>query len=833
MLISALPPLLLALGLFCALWPWAGRYDDRPWIRLTATMVLTSAVIVLLTVGLGALHLLGRTSLALAALTVIGLLILGTRFFRRPAGAALTTGHDRCPPSWWTRWTGLPALGRSSWTIAGLVAGVYFLVALISALIPPYGWDTHVYHLTIIFQAAQTGALDIFPFPGPQFYFPFAGEMHSLWAFLLSGPGPDSWRLTGSALLPFGLTFGAAAGAAATALGFERSLRWLVPGALLAPVVLIQPLSGYVDLPFAAFTMAAFAFALLAAREGRFGHWVGLTLAAGLALATKLAFLYYALPVAVVLLARPAIGALFGHGMKRAALRLGLLLLLFALPAGFWLGRNWILFGNPFYPTALKIAGLSLFKGPVAIQPNLMQQAWFVPNTISWLRYPFFETSHGTPTYTLENGFGPLFAAGVLANLAGLVWALIRRRWDQLRWLLALPLTVLCWLKISPYQEPRYIIAAHGFGLLALAWWSELIPEEARWPRWLFHGTATLAIAFGTLGGLGSLGPDLEPQVREWRAGRNSPEQYIRSQYGVAGEAMNALSAPEWRGKTITFPDATFIAPLFGWHGRNRVVYAAFTQDPPVGSTPRVVSYPAWRHFLREEKVDGLLVWRPWWGDEGNRQAEEWIGQHPEEFQLVRTFGEGDGARARLYRFTPSGGGQAPEPLSELDDPAAWQLEFQTGAESRRGPRQQGPGLRIDFQFKTRENDYLDYRAALGQGDWSVARYLSFDISAPPSSTLMFLYLKDQDPRESCRFRIDLRDLPGPTTRLRLDLADPDRATPGFDIKKVAEIHIVLDDYDDDLTGSGAVEVGRFRIESADVPASPAKTGAGDLGKGR
>ena len=77
--------------------------------------------------------------------------------------------------------------------------------------------------------------------------------------------------------------------------------------------------------------------------------------------------------------------------------------------------------------------------------------------------------------------------------------------------------------------------------------------------------------------------------------------------------------------------------------------------------------------------------------------------------------------------------------------------------------------------------------------------------------TVLFVYLKHQDPTEACRFRIDLPALgPGPHS-VSLDLAAPDWRSPGFSIAQVAYLHLVIDDLNDADAGAGTLRVSDFR----------------------
>ncbi|MEW6363557.1 MAG: hypothetical protein AB1714_02840 [Acidobacteriota bacterium] len=865
---AVLLPSVLFVALLVSIYPWTLHYDKRPTVRFLTTMVLASAFIVISQVALSqALHrgyVLAVTLVTIAALAlgrVTYRLIARSRDGRRePAALALPTGTVKS--SWMASWSA--RVGLAPPTLVGVALGLvtalaYAALVGIVAIVPPYGWDTLVYHLTDVFYAIQTASLDIFPYPSRHFYFTKVGELHSLWFYLLAGPSERSLAAVVIGLIPFGLTAGLGVRAAAEALGLKVALPWIVPAVMLTPVVMIQPVSGYVDVGLAAFILAALAYAVLAAIEGRFAHLAFCALASGLAFGVKFSFLYFGATVLLVLVSRRALRGLTRGGWGIGTLRAAVLAVLFASGCAFWLGRNWVRYGNPFYPTRVQVAGVTVFDGTRDLHPSKKQQEWFVPSTASWARYPFYETFHGEPRYTLESGFGPLFAVGVMATLIMAFVALRRRLWLHLRVLLALPITIALWLTVNPYQEPRYIIAACGFALLALAMLAEGARpsrvaiadgrETGRGPAIALHAMVSIAIVVTAAGSVGALAPKLPAVLAEWKAGRWSPGRYLPIEYGTAGDAFNWFNEASGQGKTASFANDIFVAPLFGWDCRNRVTYTPLSGDSSIGDLPRRTTYRSWRKFLHDSGVDWVVEWLPWWEGEGKRRAQEWIELHPDDFRLLEDFG----GRARVYApvFTPAevAGlqtlGDGPD-LADLDHPDAWTLEYREGmaasVSSERSPiaspdpvfsdRPEGTngevlvsavapaqaapfaGIRIDFEFQSPENSYCDFRTDAAEGDWSGYSTLSFDVESETDvPAYLFVYLKDRDPRQACRYRIELDGGSRERRRVTLDLSAPEWSKPGFSLDRMAEIHVVVDDVEERAPGKGVLRLGSFRLE--------------------
>jgi hypothetical protein len=728
---------------------------------------------------------------------------VGWVLFRRNCDPA-TTQADRAPDE-----------GKvGSWPFLALVVVGYLGLIAIGVLIPPWGWDTLVYHLTVVFHASASGSLERVAVPMQQFWFPQVGELHALWAYLLGGAGEQSWRITGIALAPLNLTAGLAVVVAAQALGLRAGRTWILAAMMLTPIVLIQPTSGYVDVAFAAYCLAAFAFALLAARDGQVAHLVLCTLASGLALGTKLSFLYLGLPVVVVLMTRRVATSFLAVGGARLAGRGVLLILSFCLGWIWWLGPNLLETGNPLYPAELRLGDTVLLHGPQPLERSVRQEEWFVDSSAGWWRYPFLETQGGRPAYTLENGFGPLFAAGLTATLVMLAVALRRRDALLFRALSALPLTLALWFLLSPYREPRYVIAAVGLALLGLAALMDEIRQRGIVPFRVTQGAVLIGMIFGASAGLVSV-PHSEAAIASATRGDWSPTRLYELEYGSAGRAFNWIAEHSDPPKTIGFTNPMFIAPLYGWSGSNRPIYLPGSEDLPADGFQKLRTYRQLRRRLLEAQVDWLIIWRAWWEGEAPRRTERWVEDHDEDFESVADF---DG-KVEILRpiWTPEElellrAPVDPYDLSRLDDRAAWVIEHTQGARARLLEAQPG-GLSILYGLTREVADYVDLRADLDTGDWSEVDELSFELEVEGTiPILLFVYLKNPDPREHCRFRLETETLGRGPQRVSFVLREPESKTENFDRSRVAEVHLVLDDAEDADRGEGSIRVRGFEL---------------------
>ena len=811
MLLILLLPVFLTVALGLGLWWWTPLYDRRPTIRLLATLITTSVLIVGLQLLLGIFRSLTPAVLGAATFSLIVALHAGYGFWGRRflAGKA----DPVAPPT------------KIGMGLGIVVVAVYGWIAWVGSLVPPWAWDTLTYHLTAVFHVARSRGLEVFtilPGGGAHFFFPQVAELHASWFYLLSGASEASYRVPGYGLMWLTLTAAVATRAAVEALGLRVALPWIVPAVMLTPGLASQPIELYVDSTFAAFLLAAFAFGIWADRESRFAHLVFTALASGLAFGVKVSFLYFFLPIAAVLISHRVWRALVHGGFNRALARTALLLLLFVSGFGFWLGRNLVRTGNPFWPTRIELRGVTIFEGPFAIPHG--GEARYVSSSAEWLVYWFRETYQGKPAYSGSNGFGPLFAAGYVSVAVTLPLAFARRQWRLVRALSAIPLTGVMFLTVHPTSMPRYIFAVIGFAAIGLAimmeiigyGWSGAMAEERpqvlpnRRPLTVATVALSVAIAFSALGCTVSVADELGRVIPRWRAGTWKPQDYYQLKYGSAGNAFNWITDNGGPDVTFTPTNATFIAPLFGWHNRNRVVHAALPGDPHLAAGRRVSGYAEWRRFLHDERVNYIVVWVPWWGETTGRASEFWIEEHPDDFALVEDFG-----RARIYRPVFSSRGLLASTLptlNRLGEAESWKLEYRKGADTSSSVS--GNGVRFDYSFNTPNNDYSDWRARIPCDDWSPAATLSFDIEAEQQPAYLIIYLKNYDPSESCRFRVDLRNLSGPRGRIRIPLRAPEWRSDRFDLKNICEVHVVLDDVDDTTAPRGSVALANFGLDS-------------------
>ena len=308
-----------------------GRWlvDEEPAMRLALFAGVGLGLLALLTLGLGLAGLL-RPIVAWALVLLLGVVLWRDL---RASLADLRAVRMPRPADRFQRWL-------------AIYGGASLLLSFLTALAPPTGWDTLVYHLTGPRFFVEAGRI-VHPVDLPYLGFPELGEMHFTLGLLLVGEQV-------APLFHFG--YGVLALVVVVSLArrvFGRDVAWLASTLLLSvPTLLSLMTRAYVDATLLFYATAAL-YALLRWRElhagsdvaGGRGWLVVMGLVCGFCGGVK--YTAVAIPVALGLsLAwisrRDGLGAVAG--------RVGLVALVAVLVALPWPVENWLTTGNPVYP---------------------------------------------------------------------------------------------------------------------------------------------------------------------------------------------------------------------------------------------------------------------------------------------------------------------------------------------------------------------------------------------------------------------------------------------------------------------------------------------------
>lgn len=328
-----------------------------PWLkgaeRVVAVGVLATTGVLFAHMVPGVLGLLGRGSVFIASLVWLAASALIPAAEPEPDPLGPNTG----PADPGSRYSMPVAV-----VVAGAVALLFVAFGRDQLTVPSGSVDFNSFHMPDVVRWIQTGSLWQVPafLPGvsPGNY-PNNGDVLLL-AFSL--PWHNDFAVRAPIYAAFALT-GVATYALALRVQAPRAAA-IVAGALICavPAVVISALTHAITDSVALFGFAAALLFLV--RHHRSGRLSDLTLA-GLGLGISFGTKWYAVSGVAVVVGVWAIASLAGGTRSRTIARHGLFLCgLIALTGGFWLLRNWVESGNPFFPVRLAPLGVTIFDAP-------------------------------------------------------------------------------------------------------------------------------------------------------------------------------------------------------------------------------------------------------------------------------------------------------------------------------------------------------------------------------------------------------------------------------------------------------------------------------------
>jgi hypothetical protein len=364
------------------------------------------------------------TGLGLLSLLVLGLGLAG---LLRPAvawGLVLALGAMLWRDMWSSlvdlRAVRMPCPANSFQRWLAVYGGVGLSLTFVTALAPPTGWDTLVYHLTGPRLFIEAGRI-VHPIDLPYLGFPGLGEMQFTLGLLLVGDRVAPLFHFGYGLLALVIT------ASLARRAFGKDVAWLAVALLLSvPTFLSLMTRAYVDATLLFYATAAF-YALVCWRELRTSADVasgrGWLAVMGLfcGFCGGIKYTAVAIPVALGLsLAwisrRDGLRLIVGRLIRVAAIAMAVV-----LP---WALENWLTTGNPIYP----------FFFSDGVYWDEWRAWWYdrpgtgLATTAPWrlLTVPLEATimgTEGTPLY--EATIGPLLLASAVLLVA--VWRSLSR----------------------------------------------------------------------------------------------------------------------------------------------------------------------------------------------------------------------------------------------------------------------------------------------------------------------------------------------------------------------------------------------------------------------
>jgi hypothetical protein len=303
---------------------------------------LLTLVIIYFSVGLpGVAFILTPIPMGVAALVLCGLMELLARRIR-----TLELVSAAQP---------LPRIDR--WIIAFsffFVAGYVGIIAYVQRTSPVLSHDALTYHVPAAIYWLQThrlGLFDVWFYNPANTYSPLTGSMFIAW--LLGPMGNDVLGKFAQAPAMFVVLLGMIQ--LCRVMGTSASVGAIIGiAAVCCRPFISQSTIAKDDLWLAAFFLMAMVGAAKPLLQDRFGPY-RIGAAIGMFFAVKYTALF-SLPIFVLVLDAPFRA---GWRFKHWATAIGVAFLL----AGPWYVRNWILTGNPLYPTDVAIGGVTIFRG--------------------------------------------------------------------------------------------------------------------------------------------------------------------------------------------------------------------------------------------------------------------------------------------------------------------------------------------------------------------------------------------------------------------------------------------------------------------------------------
>jgi len=480
---------------------------------------------------------------------------------------------------------------RLGWVTASLALTLLIWLWILwwGVLLPPSDWDGLAQHLPIASQHIQSGNLTRIetPYRGIHAY-PAGGSLLMAWMMLVA----RNDQLVDLVQWPFWLLGTLAVYHLSRCCGARRAHAML--GSLvfsLAPIVILQARSDYVDLILAGLVLSALAV-IIDTRLPLKVVVLTVGCVTGVIIGLKYAGLIYALLLSGLMFwrcwdERPSRRSMVYYGVVWSGLIVTL--------GGFWYWRNGWDLQNPIWPMSIQLGSWTLFAG-VWTTASFYQDA--LPSALAGLSYPqqlWTVWREATLLFTPDmrlGGLGPLwFAVGLPCLIIWGAQALMRRQ----RWPLRLMSFALVAFALTPANwHTRYIIISAAISSLAVAFVLDQLGYTARFI------TSGLIFFLGLYGvGLAVLsGPVTPNDVKRFELLPAAERRPVFMDQSVASQA-----AMRWFDRNI--PRDAIIA--YGWNGVVLYPFQGLRAQRTALYVPPAPS-PNWYLALREKKVAFLII---------------------------------------------------------------------------------------------------------------------------------------------------------------------------------------------------------------------------------
>jgi hypothetical protein len=417
---------------------------------------------------------------ALASLALAAVLLLKGRAQPRPIDDARSIAAIGDPPA-------------STLARALLLATAVVLVAVAAMLATgfPLGYEARGYHLPIAVHIVKALSLKVWDIAFP---FTITANASIYYGFLL-GAIPE--RLVSASDMLFLLPLGIAIYGLGRLTGADKTASVIAAvGFLTIPIVDFGGTVAEADIGGAAFLATAIYFAL-APGHARLMYRALSGLSAGLAFGFKLFHVVTIVLLGALIVVEHVMSSRDDttNRMRSGSIAVTVFLGSAFATAGFWLVRNYVQLGNPFYPWHLPVFDLVGWVKPPDVPPTMYADAeyWWVRAPREWIFYPWLEGPGPEHRFGSQTGLGAFFAAAVpvacLATAVGIMQRATKAR-STLAILLGGGVLVLLAWAAGPHQ-PRYAMGALVFVAPLVAWTVTQLDQR---PRRMFEGVLAVSI---------------------------------------------------------------------------------------------------------------------------------------------------------------------------------------------------------------------------------------------------------------------------------------------------------------------------------------------------
>ncbi|GBD96204.1 MAG TPA: hypothetical protein ENG83_06475 [Nitrospirae bacterium] len=468
-------------------------------------------------------------------------------------------------------------------------------------LFPSYSWDALNYHLPIVGQILQSGAIRTNPTPSfVQQYinaFPINIDLFFLWNIIF---------LKSDVIVDLGQLFFTLAGVVTVysmAVKLKIREKYAIYSSLLfffTPVLILQSTINYVDGAVSMLFLMALNFLLYDDPENYAADKAGALrlkdsntplllsgLAAGILLGSKPMGPLYIVVMLGAILIREYIKHFkpLNNISRKKGERLKVYLIYFIAPVfligGYWYIRNWILYGNPVYYVDVSIFNITLFKGlmkdwPEPVPEVIRNSGYFARLFHVWLErvgYYMYDSR--------LSGFGPVW---LILFLPSIIFSLFYAAAKKKQNFLFVSLVLIAAFIVQPRSWlTRYVIFITGTGALSFGLAFDYFNKRE-------NVLKIIALLLAGYTFLTANSPCIMPgKVREFlllpaaerTLSRHKPfniDIKVRSEYGYWTWLQNNIS----RGDTLAYTFESleldpsmpfFTAPLWNREFSNKVVY--------------------------------------------------------------------------------------------------------------------------------------------------------------------------------------------------------------------------------------------------------------------